>query len=60
MVAAGFDPFNSPVKSFDIFQENPIQITRLLLGKVLSEIPGFLLYHEGLYFTPLHIAFESF
>jgi hypothetical protein len=60
MVASGFDPLKSPVKSFDVFQESPLLITQLLLGKVLSEIPDFLLDPGGIYFMPLHLAFESF
>ncbi len=60
MIDMGFDPLSYPAKSSEVFLEKPLQITKLLLGKLFLEIPDFLLDPGGTYFVPLHLAFESF
>ncbi|MBT5549793.1 MAG: hypothetical protein HOJ79_04860 [Nitrospina sp.] len=60
MIDMGFDPIQSPGKSSEVFLENPLQISRLLLGKLFLEIPDLLFESGGALFTPLHLTFESF
>ena len=60
MVNMGFDPVSFQVESLNIFLDNPVQITRLLFGKLFSEIPDFLLDPGGTFFMPLHLSFETF
>jgi len=60
MVDLGFNPIKSLGKSSEVFFDNPVKITRLLLRKLFSEIPGFLFDPGGIYLMPLHLAYETF
>jgi hypothetical protein len=60
LVKMGFDPIAKTKKSFEVFIERPSKVTQLLLGKLFSEIPGFLLDPGGIFLTPLHLSVESF
>ncbi|MBT3185034.1 MAG: hypothetical protein HOI59_14205 [Nitrospina sp.] len=60
MIDMGFDPIQSPDKSSDVFLENPLRISGLLLGKLFTELPDLLFEPGGVLFVPLHLAFESF
>lgn len=60
MIELGFNPIDEPQKSLDLFFKKPFTIIGLIFGKLIIELPGFLLDPENVYFAPIHLAMESF
>ncbi|MBI5427375.1 MAG: hypothetical protein HZA02_03755 [Nitrospinae bacterium] len=60
MIAKGFNPIKDPRGSLEVLASSPLDIGRLLFGKLFTEIPGFLFDPGGTFLTPLHLSFESF
>jgi hypothetical protein len=60
LVKMGFNPIKKTKKSVETFLQEPIKVTQLLLGKLFSEMPGFILDPGGVFLAPLHLSFESF
>ncbi|MBI4382460.1 MAG: glycosyltransferase family 39 protein [Nitrospinae bacterium] len=60
MTALGFNPIKNPSGSLETLFDHPLKITGLILDKLISEIPGFLLDPGGTFLPPLHLSFESF
>tara|TARA_B100000686_G_scaffold324891_1_gene381026 strand:+ start:8793 stop:11222 length:2430 start_codon:yes stop_codon:yes gene_type:complete len=60
MIQLGFDPVSTPINSFKSILAKPFDIIFLSFGKLLSELPGFLLDPGGEWLKPLGLLNGSF
>ncbi len=56
----GFNPISDPQNSLELFLQQPLTIIKLIVEKLIIELPGFLLDPEAVYFAPIHLNMESF
>ncbi len=60
MKEMGFEPVSNVGSSVKVFFERPLEISGLLIGKLMDEIPGFLFDPGGRFLMPLHLTLDSF